>query len=136
MSLLQIVLRSLRQHTLSTVITAFSIALASGLLMSVWVVKDQARENFTGVDSGFDGVFGARGSKLLTVHCFRAVSESARLIMQAHFDAVEQHPRIRERVMAIAERRDLQEPQKTELIRRIVRKQQPPQQYSSEFTES
>jgi putative ABC transport system permease protein len=64
---LQIVLRSLRQHTLSTVITAFSIALASGLLMSVWVVKDQARENFTGVDSGFDGVFGARGSKLQLV---------------------------------------------------------------------
>ena len=67
MSLLQIVLRSLRQHMLSTVITAFSIALASGLLMSVWVVKDQARENFTGVDSGFDGVFGARGSKLQLV---------------------------------------------------------------------
>ena len=67
MSLLQIVLRSLRQHLLSTGITAFSIALASGLLMSVWVVKDQARENFTGVDSGFDGVFGARGSKLQLV---------------------------------------------------------------------
>ena len=67
MSLLQIVLRSLRQHLLSTVITAFSIALASGLLMSVWVVKDQARENFTGVDSGFDAVFGARGSKLQLV---------------------------------------------------------------------
>ena len=67
MSLLQIVLRSLRQHMLSTVITAFSIALASGLLMSVWVVKDQARASFTGVDSGFDGVFGARGSKLQLV---------------------------------------------------------------------
>ena len=67
MSLLKIVLRSLRQHLLSTSITAFSIALACGLLMSVWVVKDQARENFTGVDSGFDGVFGARGSKLQLV---------------------------------------------------------------------
>ena len=67
MSLLQIVLRSLRQHMLSTLITAFSIALASGLLMSVWVVKDQARASFTGVDSGFDAVFGARGSKLQLV---------------------------------------------------------------------
>ena len=67
MSLLKIVLRSLSQHLLSTSITAFSIALACGLLMSVWVVKDQARENFTGVDSGFDGVFGARGSKLQLV---------------------------------------------------------------------
>ena len=67
MSLLQIVLRSLRQHLLSTLITSCSIALASGLLMSVWVVKDQARRNFTAVDSGFDGVFGARGSKLQLV---------------------------------------------------------------------
>lgn len=67
MSLLQIVFRSLRQHMLSTLITAFSIALASGLLMSVWVVKEQARRNFTEVDSGFDGVFGARGSKLQLV---------------------------------------------------------------------
>ena len=67
MSLLQIVFRSLRQHMLSTLITAFSIALASGLLMSVWVVKEQARRNFTEVESGFDGVFGARGSKLQLV---------------------------------------------------------------------
>lgn len=67
MSLLQIVWRSLRQHLLSTVITAFSIALASGLLMSVWVVKEQAHSNFTGVNSGFDAVFGARGSKLQLV---------------------------------------------------------------------
>ena len=67
MSLLQIVLRSLRQHLLSTIITSCSIALASGLLMSVWVVKEQARRNFTEVDSGFDGVFGARGSKLQLV---------------------------------------------------------------------
>tara|TARA_A100001037_G_scaffold287500_1_gene297039 strand:+ start:1227 stop:2378 length:1152 start_codon:yes stop_codon:yes gene_type:complete len=49
------------------VITAFSIALASGLLMSVWVVKEQAHSNFTGVNSGFDAVFGARGSKLQLV---------------------------------------------------------------------
>ena len=67
MNLLQIVFRSLRQHLLSTLITSFSIALACGLLMSVWVVKEQARRNFTEVDSGFDGVFGARGSKLQLV---------------------------------------------------------------------
>ena len=67
MSLLQIVRRSLRQHLLSTVITAFSIALASGLMMSVWVVKEQAHSNFTGVNSGFDAVFGARGAKLQLV---------------------------------------------------------------------
>lgn len=67
MTLWLIVLRSLRQHALSTLITAFSIALAGGLLMSVWSVKDQARATFTGINGGFDAVLGARGSKLQLV---------------------------------------------------------------------
>jgi putative ABC transport system permease protein len=67
MTLLLIVFRSLRQHALSTLITAFSISLAGGLLMSVWSVKDQARATFTGINGGFDAVLGARGSKLQLV---------------------------------------------------------------------
>ncbi|MGO8929963.1 MAG: ABC transporter permease [Limisphaerales bacterium] len=62
-----IVLRSLRQHALSTVVTAASVALAGGLLMSVWVVKQQSQATFTGVNAGFDAVLGARGSKLQLV---------------------------------------------------------------------
>lgn len=57
----------MRQHALSTIITALSISLAGGLLMSVWTVKDQARAAFTGVNGGFDAVLGARGSKLQLV---------------------------------------------------------------------
>jgi putative ABC transport system permease protein len=64
MTLLLIVRRSLRQHALSTIITALSIALAGGLLMSVWVVKEQSQRTFTQVNTGFDAVLGARGSKL------------------------------------------------------------------------
>ncbi len=45
-----IILRSLRQHLLSTTITALSIALAGGLLMSVWVVKVQSQTTFTQVN--------------------------------------------------------------------------------------
>lgn len=67
MTLSLIVRRSLRQHALSTAVTAVSIALGAGLLMSVWVVKEQARRTFVSVDSGFDGVLGARGSKLQLV---------------------------------------------------------------------
>lgn len=67
MTLWLIVFRSLRQHALSTLITAFSIALAGGLLMSVWAVKDQARATFTGINGGFDAVLGARGSSLQLV---------------------------------------------------------------------
>src|SRR5688572_9225079 len=60
MSIFGIVLKSLRQHLLSTLVTAFSIALAGGLLMSVWVVKEQSRAAFTQMDGGFDAVLGAR----------------------------------------------------------------------------
>lgn len=67
MTISGIVLRSLRQHALSTVVTAASVALAGGLLMSVWVVKQQSQTTFTGVNAGFDAVLGARGSKLQLV---------------------------------------------------------------------
>ncbi len=67
MTLWLIARKSLRQHALSTTVTALSIALAGGLLMSVWSVKEQAQATFTGVNEGFDAVLGARGSKLQLV---------------------------------------------------------------------
>jgi len=67
MTLLLLVRRSLRQHLLSTLVTAFSLALAGGLLMSVWVVKRQARDTFTGQTGAWDAVLGARGAKLQLV---------------------------------------------------------------------
>lgn len=67
MTLWRIVFKSLRQHALSTVVTALCIALAGALLMSVWSVKDQSQATFTGVNEGFDAVLGARGSKLQLV---------------------------------------------------------------------
>ena len=67
MTLFRIVLKSLRQHALSTVVTAFSIALAGGLMMAVWAVKTQSQDAFTQVDAGFDAVLGARSSKLQLV---------------------------------------------------------------------
>ena len=96
MSLLQIVRRSLRQHLLSTVITAFSIALASGLLMSVWVVKDQAERKFMGVDSGFDAVVGPPGSKLpLVLNAIFHLESSERNLSWAQYEAVAAHPKVR-----------------------------------------
>src|SRR5258706_6916816 len=67
MTIWLIVRKSLRQHALSTTVTALSIALAGGLLMSVWSVKEQSQATFTGVNAGFDAVLGARGSKLQLV---------------------------------------------------------------------
>src|ERR1044071_484575 len=67
MTLPLIIYRSLRQHALSTFITAGSIALACGLLMCVWMVKTQSQTAFTQTTTGFDAVLGARGSKLQLV---------------------------------------------------------------------
>lgn len=59
--------RSLRQHALATAVTVASTALASGLLMSVFVLRTQAREAFVSGGTGFDAVLGARGSQLQLV---------------------------------------------------------------------
>ncbi len=65
-TLLLIATRSLRQHALSTLVTACSTALAAGLVMSVFTLSDRARDSFT-ADPGFDAVMGARGSQLQLV---------------------------------------------------------------------
>ena len=67
MTIWSIVRKSLRQHALSTGVTAACVALAGGLLMSVWSIEDQSQATFTGINAGFDGVLGARGSKLQLV---------------------------------------------------------------------
>lgn len=67
MTLPLIVYRSLRQHALSTLVTAGSLALACGLLLTVWMVKVQAQRAFVETTTAFDAVLGARGSKLQLV---------------------------------------------------------------------
>jgi putative ABC transport system permease protein len=93
MTLLLIVRRSLRQHLLSTAITAFSIALAGGLLMSVWVVKEQSQKTFTQVNAGFDAVLGARGSKLqLVLNAIFHLEASPGNVAAADYQFIKRHP--------------------------------------------
>lgn len=65
--LFRIVGRSLRQHALSTLVTAASVALACGLVLAVYEIQAQARAAFGGGASDFDAVLGARGSQLQLV---------------------------------------------------------------------
>ena len=53
MTLPLIIYRSLRQHALSTLVTAGCVALAGGLLMSVWMVRVQAERALA--QHGFPG---------------------------------------------------------------------------------
>jgi putative ABC transport system permease protein len=96
MTLALIVLRSLRQHLLSTIITALSIALAGGLLISVWVVKEQSQATFTQVNIGFDAVLGARGSKLqLVLNSIFHLEASPGNVSQADYQFIRHHPAVK-----------------------------------------
>lgn len=61
------VARSLRQHAVSTFVTVLSVALASGLVLSIYAIESQARLAFTAGPTGYDAVLGARGSQLQLV---------------------------------------------------------------------
>ena len=96
MTLPLIIYRSLRQHALSTLITAGSIALACGLLMCVWMVKTQSQTAFTQTTTGFDAVLGARGSKLqLVLNAIFHLEASPGNLSAADFEAVKRMPMIK-----------------------------------------
>lgn len=95
MTLPKIIFKSLRQHAFSTAVTAVSIALAGGLLMTVWALRDQARETFASVTSGFDAVLGARGSKLqLALNALFHIDESPGNISMQDWRDMEKRPAV------------------------------------------
>ena len=82
-----IVVKSLRQHALSTVITASSIGLGGGLLMGVWVVNYQTQREFKNVTGGFDCILGPRGSQLqLVMNSLFHMDSSPGLISTADYE--------------------------------------------------
>lgn len=64
MSFWRIVLKSLRQHWLSTALASFSIALGVALLVSVASLREQTHRNFTQEGLGVDAILGPKGSPL------------------------------------------------------------------------
>ena len=95
MTLPLIVWKSLRQHALSTAVTALSIALAAGLLMAVWTVKEQSRATFSSATGGFDGVLGARGAKLqLVLNAVFHLEASPGNLAWADYEAIQKDGRV------------------------------------------
>jgi len=96
MTLLLIVYRSLRQHALSTIVTACSLALAAGLLMTVWAVKTQSQQTFTQTTAGFDAVLGARGSKLqLVLNAIFHLEASPGNLEWSDYEQIKRHPAVK-----------------------------------------
>ncbi len=67
MTLLRIVLASLRQHLFSSLLAAASIGLGVALLLAVTSLREQAHRQFTQVGLGVDAVLGPKGSPLQVV---------------------------------------------------------------------
>lgn len=84
------------QHALSTIITALSVALGSGLVMAVFSINSQARQAFAGGEVGFDAVLGARGSALqLVLNTVFHLETSPGNIPWAMYQQIKQDPRVR-----------------------------------------
>lgn len=94
-ALFLVVRRSLQQHRLAGMISAFSIALATALLMTVTSVQHQATQVFIGQGGGFDGVLGARGSALQLVlsSLYHMESSPGNLPWEA-YQAMRQDPQV------------------------------------------
>ncbi len=94
-NILFLVRRSLRQHRLSTAITVLAVALACGLVMAVFAISDQTREAFTGGDTGFDAVLGARGSQLqLVMNTVFHLETSPGNISWELYKTIRKHPHV------------------------------------------
>ena len=98
-TLLLLVRLGLRQHELSTLVTALSVALAGGLLLSVWMIKSQSRAVFSRTDTGYDAVLGARGSRLqLVLNAIFHLEASPGNLSFEDFERIRAHPAVRRAV--------------------------------------
>jgi len=90
-----IVYKSLRQHLVSTLVSAAAIALAGGLLIAVWVMRTESNRAFTSVTGGFDAVLGARSSKLqLVLNAIFHLEESPGNISPADVEQIARNPNV------------------------------------------
>lgn len=90
-----IVYKSLRQHLVSTLVSATAIALAGGLLMAVWVMRQESNRAFTSVTGGFDAVLGARSSKLqLVLNAIFHLEDSPGNISPADVELIASNPNV------------------------------------------
>jgi putative ABC transport system permease protein len=94
-----IVARSLRHHALSSSVTMGAVALACGLVLSVFAIQQQTREAFTGGSLGFDAVLGARGSQLqLVLNTVFHLETSPGNIPWKLYEEIRRDPRVAEAI--------------------------------------
>jgi putative ABC transport system permease protein len=90
-----LVTRSLRQHALATLVTALSMALASGLVLAVYAIESQARAAFASAGTEYDAVLGTRGSPLqLVLNSVFHIDKSPGNLPWDEYEKVKRDPRV------------------------------------------
>ena len=93
MNFWRIVLRSLKHHRFSSILTVISIALGIALLIAVYSFKEQTHNTFTQVGLGVDAILGPKGSPLqIVLNALYHLEEMPGKIKWTYFQEVEKHP--------------------------------------------
>lgn len=97
MSPWRIAAKGLKSRTLSSCVTAGSMALSVCLLLMVWGFKTEAEQSFAAADGGFDAVLGPRGSKLqIVLNALYHLDESPGLLRWSDYEQIKANPAIEE----------------------------------------
>jgi putative ABC transport system permease protein len=93
MNFWRIVLRSLKHHRFSSILTVISIAMGIALLVAVHSFKEQTHNTFTQVGLGVDAILGPKGSPLqIVLNALYHLEEMPGKIKWTYFKEVEKHP--------------------------------------------
>lgn len=95
LSLLKLVIKSLRFRKFSVGLTVFSIALSVALLLGVDTVRVQAKDNFINTISGTDLIIGSRsGSIQLLLYTIFHLGNATNNVSWQSYEKISKHPRI------------------------------------------
>jgi putative ABC transport system permease protein len=90
-------IKGFRQHMFGSVVGAFSIALAGGLFLSTLKIQEQSQTSFNNASGGFDGVLGARGSKLqLILNALFHMDSSPGNLSWEQYELIKKTPGVKE----------------------------------------
>ena len=93
MNFWRIVLRSLKHHRFSSILTVISIALGIALLVAVHSFKEQTHNTFTQVGLGVDAILGPKGSPLqIVLNALYHMEEMPGKIKWTYFKEVQKDP--------------------------------------------
>ncbi len=96
MNLFELILKNIRQRSLSTILTIFSITLGVGLAIAILVIHRESKQLFGQTDYGYEVLAGVKGSGLqLTVNTVYHIDRSPGNVKYSVYEAIKNDPKYR-----------------------------------------